>query len=305
MKLFLFSKKTNMLSKRHFLFLFVSSVLFISSCEETLQNTSTDFTKENEFTGGIEGPATDANGTIYAVNFKEEGTIGKIDAKGNTSLFIKLPNGSIGNGIRFDKNGTMYIADYKNHTILQIKKGANAATIFASDSTMNQPNDVAISPNGALYASDPNWKESTGNIWMTKNNKLVLLESNMGTTNGIEVSPNGKTLYVNESVQRKIWKYDIQENGSITNKQQFASFTDFGLDGMRCDNKGNLYVCRYDKGTVAVFSPVGKLIREVQLTGKKPTNITFGGKDDKHCFITLADRGCLETFEAENSGKSF
>lgn len=290
-------------SKKHFLLLFIASVLFFSSCKEALQNTSTDFTKESEFTSGIEGPATDADGTIYAVNFKEEGTIGKVDANGNASLFIKLPNGSIGNGIRFDKKGTMFIADYTNHNILQIKKGADKATAFASDSTMNQPNDLTIAPNGILYASDPNWAKSTGNLWMSKNNKMILLEKNMGTTNGIEVSPDGKTLYVNESIQRKIWKYDILKDGSVTNKQQFTSFTDFGLDGMRCDNQGNLYVCRYDKGTVAIFSPLGKLIREVQLTGKKPTNITFGGNKNKFCYVTLADRGCFEVFAANNPGR--
>ena len=127
----------------------------------------------------------------------------------------------------------------------------------------------------------------------------------MGTTNGIEVSPNGKTLYVNESVQRTIWKYDISENGSLKNKTLFTSFKDFGLDGMRCDSKGNLYVCRYGKGTVAVFNPNGTLIREIQLKGEKPTNISFGGVANKQCFVTVSDRGIIETFFAEHPGKSF
>ena len=278
---------------------------FCFSCQKKHNNKSTDFTKPKLFTSGIEGPATDNNGTLYAVNFNEEGTIGKIDSKGNTSLFIKLPNGSVGNGIRFDKYNNMYIADYVNHNILQIKNNEKTIRTYASDSTMNQPNDLAIAPNGTLYASDPNWKESTGNLWIAKNNKLKLLEANMGTTNGIEVSPDGKNLYVNESVQRNVWKYDILESGTLTNKTLFTSFKDFGLDGMRCDKEGNLYICRYNKGTVVVFSASGKLIREIQLTGKKPTNITFGGKDDQQCYVTLADRGCVETFDAGIAGKSF
>lgn len=105
---------------------------------------------------------------------------------------------------------------------------------------MNQPNDIAISPKGTLYASDPNWKENTGNLWMI--------------TNGIEVRPNGKKLYVYESVQRNIWVYIINNDGTIDNKQLFKSFADFGLDGMRCDEKGNLHVCRYVKDTVVVLS---------------------------------------------------
>ncbi len=269
------------------------------------EDKSFDFTKENLFTKGIEGPAVDSKGNLYAVNFQKEGTIGIVDGKGKPSLFITLSNGSIGNGIRFDKNDNMYIADYVNHNILKINKGTDQVVIYAHDSTANQPNDIAISPNGTLYASDPNWKDGTGKLWKVDENGFHLLESNMGTANGIEVSNDGKKLYVNESVQRKIWVYDIKENGDLSNKQLFYTFQDFGLDGMRCDNKGNLYVCRYDAGKVVVIDPNGKIIRQILLKGKKPSNITFGGKDKRQCFVTLADRGCFESFYAENPGKEF
>lgn len=132
--------------------------------------------------------------------------------------------------------------------------------------------------------------------------EIVLLEEDMGTTNGIEVSPDGKKLYVNESIQRNIWQYDIEGDGSLANKSKFINFEDFGMDGMRCDADGNLYVTRYEKGTVVVVSPSGKKINEIQLKGKKPSNITFGGKDGKTCFVTLADRGCIESFRAKNPG---
>ncbi|MBL4643222.1 MAG: SMP-30/gluconolactonase/LRE family protein [Flavobacteriaceae bacterium] len=281
------------------------SLLIIGSCKKEISLVSTDFTTENEFTAGIEGPAVDNNGNLYAVNYKEEGTIGIVDKKGNASLFVTLPNGSIGNGIRFDQNNNMFIADYVSHNILMIKNGEKKVQIFASDSTLNQPNDLAISPNGTLYASDPNWANETGKLWMVKNNTFILLEADMGTTNGIEVAPDGKTLYANESVQRRIWKYSISKNGRLKNKTLFTSFTNFGLDGMRCDSKGNLYVCRYGKGTVAIFNPNGTLLREIQLKGKKPTNISFGGGENKQCFVTVADRGIIETFFAEYPGRSF
>jgi gluconolactonase len=285
--------------------LLVSTLLFFSCKKQELSNTSIDFTEEFVFTKGIEGPAVDSKGNLYAVNFKEEGTIGIVNRKGESSLFTTLPKGSIGNGIRFDKNDNMYIADYSKHNILYIKKGLKKAMVYAHDSTMNQPNDIAIAPNGTLYASDPNWKDGTGKLWMISNQKFILLEKNMGTTNGIEVSPDGKKLYVNESVQRNVWVYDINSDGTITNKKAFKTFTDFGMDGMRCDNEGNLYICRYDKGTVVVLSPSGDVIREIKLTGKKPTNITFGGKDKKQCFITIADRGCIETFTSQFPGRNF
>ena len=74
---------------------------------------------------------------------------------------------------------------------------------------------------------------------------------------------------------------------------------------MRCDKKGNLYVCRYDAGKVVVLNPEAEVIREVILKGKKPSNITFGGEEHRSCFVTLADRGCFETFQADFPGKDF
>ena len=273
------------------LILFLLFMLTIS-CNQHLK--SIDFTEEGSFTNGIEGPATDHAGNIYAVNYLEQGTIGKISSKGESSLFIKLPNGSIGNGIRFGNKNQMFVADYVNHNILEIDLISKEIEIFANELNANQPNDIAISPNGTLYASDPNWSDDTGKLWkITKEKGFELLEQEMGTTNGVEVSPDGKKLYVNESVQRKIWVYDITENGSLRNKREFFSFEDFGLDGMRCDRNGNIYVCRYGKGTVAILSPAGKLLQEIALKGKKPTNITFSN-DYNTCYVTIADRGCIE-----------
>jgi sugar lactone lactonase YvrE len=190
-------------------FLLIIFVILLSFSCGRESDQSFDFTKEGLFTKGIEGPAVDSQGNLYAVNFKKEGTIGIVDSEGNASLFMVLSDGSIGNGIRFDKNDNMFIADYVNHNILKIDKGMDRAVIFAHDSTANQPNDIAISPDGNLYASDPDWKNSTGNLWKVDKYGFHLLESDMGTTNGIEVSPDGKKLYVNESVQRNIWVYDI------------------------------------------------------------------------------------------------
>ncbi|MGB1042991.1 MAG: SMP-30/gluconolactonase/LRE family protein [Tenacibaculum sp.] len=268
------------------------AALLFTACKPTLK--SRDFTKENGFTEGIEGPATDYLGNIYAVNFNEQGTIGKVTPNGEASVFVKLPNNSIGNGIRFGNKNQMFVADYVNHNILEIDLLSKSISVFANDSTANQPNDIAIAPNKTLYASDPNWSNNTGKLWkITKKNGFELLEDNMGTTNGIAVNNDGTKLYVNESVQRKIWVYDITNNGFVTNKKEFFSFNDFGLDGMRFNNQGNLFVCRYGKGTVAIISPEGKLLNEIQLKGKKPTNITFSN-NYKQCYITIADRGCIE-----------
>lgn len=264
------------------------------------------FTPANSFTGGAEGPAVDKHGNVYAVNFGQEGTVGNITPNGAASIFIHLANKSIGNGIRFNSKGDMFIADYTNHNVLKVTMSDQQLNVYAHDSTMNQPNDIAIDSKDRIYASDPNWNASTGNIWrVDTDGKITLLEKDMGTTNGIEVSPDEKKLYVNESVQRKVWAYDLSDSGTISNKHLLIEFPDFGMDGMRCDGFGNLYIARHGKGTIAKISPDGKLLMEVTLLGKKPSNIAFGGEDGRRAYVTLQDTKNMETFLVDAPGREW
>ena len=291
---------------------FAFLLLTIISCNSTKHSVaseglykSSDFTAPNSFTPGVEGPATGSDGDVYAVNFSKEGTIGKISPNGDGSIFVELPNGSVGNGIRFNSKGDMMIADYTNHNILKVDMTTKQIAVYAHDGSMNQPNDIARDASDRLYASDPKWKDNTGRIWkVDTDGKMTILEDNMGTTNGIEVSPDGKRLYVNESVQRKVWMYDLAD-GAISNKRLLIEFPDFGMDGMRCDVDGNLYIARHGKGTVAKISPDGKLLEEIQLTGKKPSNVAFGGPDGKTVYITLQDRGNIEMFRVDKPGREW
>lgn len=265
-----------------------------------------EFTPVNGFTSGIEGPACDADGNLYAVNYARQHTVGKVTPDGTQSIFVELSDGSIGNGIRFNSNGFMFIADYTNHNVLKVDMDTQEISVYAHEPTMNQPNDLAIGANDILYASDPNWAESTGQIWRVDTDGTVtLLETDMGTTNGIEVSPDENILYVNESAQRNIWAYDLSPEGEISNKRLLIQFPDFNMDGMRCDVEGNLYVTRHGKGTVAKLSPAGDVLLEVALTGKLCSNIAFGGPDGRTCYVTMADRGNVEVFRADVPGRSW
>lgn len=276
------------------LLLLVCFAISMLACNNTTYFEAKDFTPEGLFTPGIEGPAVDAKGNIYAVNFGQQGTIGKVTLDGEASFFIQLPEGSIGNGIRFNSTGDMLIADYTGHNILKVDMHTREIRVFAHEENMNQPNDIAITKDDYLYASDPNWADSTGNLWLiTPAGEVFLLEANMGTTNGIAVSPDDKRLYVNESRQQSLWVYDIADDKSISNKRLFYTFEGYGLDGMKCDTKGNLYITRHEKGTVVILSPEGELLKEVEVTGTKPSNITFY---KNVAYVTLQDKGCFATF---------
>ena len=285
--------------KKSFLFL----LLLLLGLTTITHAQTTVFSPAGTFTDGIEGPVCDNFENVFIVNYQKQGTIGKVDMYGHASLFVTLPDSAIGNGLVFDNQGNMLVADYVGHRIWSIDTASKVVSLYIKVSRMNQPNDICIAKNGRVYASDPSWAKGTGQLWLINKDKVaMLLEHEMGTSNGLALSPDGNYLYVNESVQRRVWKYTLTQQGKVAKKEVLITFPEYGMDGMKCDVDGNLYIARYGAGVVAVVSPKGKVLKTIRLKGQKPTNIAFGGKDWKTVFVTIQDDGSVETFINDRAG---
>merc|ERR1719350_2253183 len=203
----------------------------------------------------------------------------------------------------------VYVADVGQGKVMKLdagwaKKGYRGWEVHCSDpswKSAGMPNDIALSDSGLVFVSGQDWASSTGGLWLCKaDGEAVLLEGNMGRTNGIALSPDGATLYLTEARGspvsdnsqvdgQRIWKYTVAEDGSISQKTLFFNFaTDTSLpeastdsDGMRTDLAGNLYVTRNGLGKIAVITPQGILDREIPLTKTNyPTNLDFGVNGD-------------------------
>ena len=276
---------------------------------------SQQLTPKGEYTKGIEGPAVDAQGILYVVNFGEKGTIGRLKPGAKQSqLFVKLPAGSVGSGIRFDRDGRMFVADFSKHNVFVFERGQTVPRIYFHSETFNQPNDLAMAADGTLYASDPSFKKATGQIWRIARGadgkgrgEVMSSERKMGITNGLDLSPDGETLHVSESNTREIWAYKL-EGAKLTTARLVKKFEKAGnseLDGLRTDVDGNIFVARIGNGTVAVIAPDGTLIREIKLTAMSPSNLAFGGADGKTVFVTQVHGGYIESFRVDRPGREF
>jgi sugar lactone lactonase YvrE len=283
----------------------LASVAAIGDAAETLW-VAKPLTQPGEFTEGIEGPACDPQGNVLAVNYRKQGTIGRVTPEGQGEVFVELPEGSIGNGIRFNAAGNFLVADYTAHQILEVNPATRKVNVLAHNPAMNQPNDIAIADDGTLYASDPNWQASTGQLWrIDPDGTTTLLAHGLGTTNGIDLSPDGKTLYVNESVQRNVWAFPITADKKLGDKRLIRRFEDHGFDGMRVDVDGNLYITRHGKGTVVKMSPSGEILKEIDVLGSRPSNLCFGGPDGRTVYVTEVEKTRLVAFRVDRPGKSW
>src|ERR1700731_2017854 len=179
----------------------VALVVATSAAAQEAPFQSGQLTPSGQYTFGIEGPAVDARGNLYVVNFGKPGTIGKLArSAAQSELFAVLPEGSVGNAIRFASDGRMFVADYKKHNIFLVSPdGKDIQTYFHSDD-FNQPNDMTIATDGTIYASDPHWKRHDGQGWRVQKSadgnvvgERMTADRRMSTTTGIDLSPAGKT----------------------------------------------------------------------------------------------------------------
>ena len=205
----------------------------------------------------------------------------------------------------------MFIADYKKHNLLVIEPGATAAKVFFHSDQFHQPNDLAIAADGTLFASDPRFPHS-GQIWRIArgadgkaSGQVMSSDRTMGATNGIDLSPDGRTLYVSEPDTREVWAYRL-DGTKLTSPRLVKKFDAAELDGLRTDIDGKIYVARPLNGTIAVLAPdkpaESALVREILLRGKEPTNLTFGGPDGKSVFVTQRQGRFIEIVPRRQSG---
>lgn len=241
-----------------------------------------------------EGPAVNKKGDIYFTDQPND-KIWKYGTDGKLSLFMDKTGRS--NGLYFDAKGNLVsCADNKNEiwSISPDKKVTVLLTNYDGH-LLNGPNDLWIDKKGGIFFTDPYyqrdyWERKQPEIegqkvyYLPRGSKQpVIVEDQLQQPNGIVGSPDGKYLYVADIRADKTYKYRINEDGSLTDKQLFVSQ---GSDGLTLDNEGNLYLT--GKG-VTIYDPAGNKIGNIPVTPRWTANVCFGGKDRRTLFITASE----------------
>jgi len=243
-----------------------------------------------EFT---EGPAADRQGNVFFTDQPNDRIVRWDATTGEFTDWLK-PAGRA-NGTYFDRAGSLLAcADEKNElwSIGPDKK----VTVLIKDvggKLLNGPNDLWIRPDGALYFTDPlyqrpYWKRNPASqlpgervyFWSPTGASPKPVATDLKQPNGLIGTPDGKTLYVADIGAGKTYAYDVQPEGSLTQKRLFC---ELGSDGMTLDREGNVYLT--GKG-VTVFDQTGRQIERFEIPEGWTANVTFGGKDRDFLFIT-------------------
>ena len=213
---------------------------------------------------GTEGPIALPDGSVL---FTEPAAnrISKIDKDNTVSTFLENTNGS--NALAFDAKGRLISVQT---TAGQMRVGVlypkgSEATLAELDV---RPNDLVVDKKGGVYFTAPTATPPQV-LYVPAGGKAMKVGEGIDNPNGIQLSRDEKTLYVNNTRGEYMVAFDVQPDGTLTNKRNFAQYQGVtksdsgvtsGADGIAVDNDGRVYAAINSTGGVQVFSPQGQYL---------------------------------------------
>lgn len=227
--------------------------------------------------GGPNGAARGASGALYVAN--NGGLSARTDGKG----YWWAPEPFDGRVQRVDPDGTVT-------TVADNLPGP----------APHRPNDLCFGPDGRLYVTDSgNWEDMRnlrpGSVLAIGPGGAVEQVAEVPSLpNGIAFGPGGDTLYVAQTLTRKILAYPFSD-GSLGEPRTFCTLPGGAPDGFCFDTEGNLYVCGSLGHAIYVFGPDGTLKQTIETgAGTQPTNCCLV---DGQLVVTLSMVGQLVAYE--------
>ena len=228
------------------------------------------------------------------------------------------------NGLTLDPQGRLTINQHGNHQVVRVENDGRETVLASSyqGKRLNSPNDLVYRSDGTLFFTDPPFgfpkafidrrKELPfSGVYSLYKNKLQLISKDFSGPNGIALSPDEKYLYVGNwprgivgqaprseddpvseigEKHKAIMRYEVQPDGTLKNGVLFFDFTDAkgedGLDGIKVDQKGNVYVSA--PGGLWVLSPEGKHLGTI-VTPRHPHNFHWGDADGRTLYLCARD----------------
>lgn len=220
-----------------------------------------------------------------------------------------LASGMQSNGTLTARSGNLIVCDMFGHRVVEVDPATGRVLKVLLDKMngkpIDGPNDLVMDANGGLYITDPQFtpeatKSQPGkqvyHLAADGTARVVIGPGEYAMPNGVELSPDGKTLYVNNTWlqpgENFVWAYDVAADTSLSNKRQFAMVSlkpevlqapkpadrfDSGADGTAVDSEGRYYVAT--RTGVQIFLPDGTAAGTIWVP-QYPVSITFGGPNN-------------------------
>jgi gluconolactonase len=278
----------------------LTSLLLTSSCvqspkdQRVVAEGAQPILLSNAFTF-TEGPATDKQGNVYFTDQPNNQIIKWSQEDGSFSVFTDSSHRS--NGMYFDREGKLISCADLNNQLISINQNGQLSILAEGYNglPLNGPNDLWIDNKGGIYITDPYYQRPWWNHQQMpqdaqcvyylnpEGTQLTRVADKLQAPNGIIGTPDNTLLYVSDIADGKTYSYQIQADGSLSNRKLLF---EKGSDGMTLDQRGNIYITNADG--VTVFDKEGQQIDQIPIPEDWTANVTFGGKNRNKLFITAS-----------------
>lgn len=240
-----------------------------------------------------EGPAVDKAGNVFFTD-QPNNKIWKYGTDGKLSVFME--NAGRANGMYFDRKDNLIACADEHNQLWQVSANGKVKVLVKelNGKLLNGPNDLWVDKKGGVYFTDPYYQrdywtrtksELEGQkVYYLANSSLQpeIVDETLKKPNGIVGTPDGNYLYVADIGDNKIYKFNIDTDGTLDDRQVFA---EQGADGITLDEQGNLYLAGQG---ITVYNPKGEKIAHIDIPEPWSANVCFGGKDRNVLFITAS-----------------
>ena len=243
---------------------------------------------------GTEGPAPLPDGSLIFSQLRGD-RITRIALDDTTATFIEPSGGS--NGIGFDSEGRLIATQtLEGQTGIAVIYPEGSEMMLASEyqgEPFDRPNDLVIDKNGGVYFTDPGPRRV---YYIPPGGDAMLVadgaQDDITRPNGIQLSPDEQTLYVNDIRGEYLVAFDVQPDGTLSNRRNFAEYLGVrtrpeggfaaGADGLAVDSEGRVYTT--SNAGVDVFDSQGQHLGTIH-TPRHPQNLAFAGPDKRTLYL--------------------
>jgi gluconolactonase len=232
---------------------------------------------------GTEGVITMQDGSVLFTE-QDADKIIKIDAAGNISTYLENTNRTI--GLTYDPKGRLIGTQSRDPKVAVLHPTRTVLADSFEGQPLVRPNDLVADSKGGIYFTDPipganRFREPPPGrkpllFYITPQGRLTKLTEYVTSPNGVQLSPDEKTLYATNGTH--LVAFDVQPDGSVTNPRKFA---DSRGDGLAVDNAGRLYAAV--AAGINVISPKGQILGTIP-TPVGMQSVGFAGRERRTMF---------------------
>lgn len=205
------------------------------------------------------------------------------DAPGQVSFIVPAIDG----GMVCSLDDGLYRFEHETGSFAPLAK-------VEADDTGNRFNDGHVDARGFLWFGSMHDAEelASGALYRYDGKHIARMDEGYIITNGPALSPDGRTLYHTDTLDKQIYAFDVDASSGLSNKRLFVEITDGGYpDGMAVDGGGNLWVATFGGWRIDRFDAAGCKIGSVAFPCANVTKLAFGGDDLRTVYATTARKG--------------